>query len=256
MSAVSSIFNAVTQPIKTVTQPLADLLSNSSSSTASSAAAAASSGTTSTTSNINNAQQSLAGDQQMFLKLLTAQLKNQDPLSPLDANQFTQQLVVMTGVQQQILSNQLLQQLVSQKSSVGDPVNLIGKTVTANTSSATLQGGKADWLYSLDGASKDVTLQVTDSLGRVVYNADAGQLAAGEHALSWNGKDMNGVQRPDGVYTLKVTAAANAAGTQINTDVYQRGVAGGVETASGQSLIDLNGLKLPLSAVTAVGAAA
>ncbi len=134
---------------------------------------AVTSATSSTDSNIQNAQQSLAGDQTTFIKLLTAQLRNQDPLSPLDANQFTQQLVVMTGVQQQILTNQLMNQLIKSQSSI-DPVNLIGKTVTASTPSAALQGGKANWAYSLDGAAKDVSVQVLDNLNRVVWQSTPG----------------------------------------------------------------------------------
>ncbi len=257
MSLVGDVANAITQPVKAVTQPIADLLNRgSSSSSSSTGAASGASGASSTQSNITNAQNSLAGDQQMFLKLLTAQLKNQDPLSPMDANQFTQQLVVMNGVQQQILTNQLLEQLVNQKTSMGDPVNLIGKRVTAATSDSVLQGGKADWIYSLDGASKQVNVQVLDNLGRVVFQQDMSQLPAGEQAFSWNGKDLNGNQRADGgTYTLKVTAA-DASGTAVTTHIFQRGITSSVETADGQSLINLNGLKLPLSAVTAVGAAA
>src|SRR5450432_2064989 len=87
----------------------------------------------------------LATNFNTFLSLLTTQLKNQDPLSPLDTNQFTQQLTQMTGVEQQLLSNQLLQQLVNQNQGGGltAAVGLIGKTVTASGSNATLQGGSA-----------------------------------------------------------------------------------------------------------------
>src|SRR5579863_9689138 len=75
-----------------------------------------------------------------FLTLLTTQLKNQDPLSPLDTNQFTQQLTQMTGVEQQLLSNQLLQQLVNQNQGGGltSAVGLIGKNVTANGATSAL----------------------------------------------------------------------------------------------------------------------
>ena len=79
---------------------------------------------------INTSLGSLADNYQTFLSLLTTQLKNQDPLSPLDTNQFTQQLTQMTGVEQQLLGNQLLQQLVTDQS-VTQGANLIGKTVTA-----------------------------------------------------------------------------------------------------------------------------
>ena len=80
---------------------------------------------------LNNGLSSLADNFQGFLTLLTTQLKNQDPTSPLDTNQFTQQITQMTGVEQQLLSNQLLQQLVSAQSGVASAANLIGETITA-----------------------------------------------------------------------------------------------------------------------------
>ena len=80
---------------------------------------------------INSGLASMATNYQTFLSLLTTQLKNQDPLSPLDTNQFTQQLTQMTGVEQQLLSNQLLQQLVTAQSGIGQSANLIGKVITA-----------------------------------------------------------------------------------------------------------------------------
>jgi flagellar basal-body rod modification protein FlgD len=80
---------------------------------------------------VNNSLASLANNFNSFLTLLTTQLKNQDPTSPLDTNQFTQQITQMTGVEQQLLSNQLLQQLVSAQGGVASAANLIGETVTA-----------------------------------------------------------------------------------------------------------------------------
>jgi flagellar hook assembly protein FlgD len=83
------------------------------------------------TATINSSLASVANNYQTFLSLLTTQLKNQDPLSPLDTNQFTQQLTQMTGVEQQLLSNQLLQQLVTAQAGIGQNANLIGKVITA-----------------------------------------------------------------------------------------------------------------------------
>jgi flagellar hook assembly protein FlgD len=98
-------------------------------------AAGASTGATSSTSasalSLNNGLTSLASNFQGFLTLLTTQLKNQDPTQPLDTNQFTQQITQMTGVEQQLLSNQLLQQLVNAQGGVTAAANLIGKTITA-----------------------------------------------------------------------------------------------------------------------------
>ena len=81
---------------------------------------------------INNGLASLAGNFQSFLSLLTTQLQNQDPLNPTDTNQFTQQITSMTGVEQQLVSNQLLQQLVAQQTGVGAAAGLIGDKITAS----------------------------------------------------------------------------------------------------------------------------
>jgi len=98
------------------------------------------SSTDSTSSNqasVNAGLAGLANNFQSFLTLLTTQLKNQDPLSPLDTNQFTQQITQMTGVEQQLLSNQLLQQLVDQQGGLTAASSLIGKNITAPGATAT-----------------------------------------------------------------------------------------------------------------------
>jgi flagellar hook assembly protein FlgD len=89
------------------------------------------SNTGTSTAAINSGLASVAGNYQTFLSLLTTQLKNQDPTSPLDTNAFTAQLTQMTGGEQQLLSNQLLQQLVTAQSGIGSNANLIGKVITA-----------------------------------------------------------------------------------------------------------------------------
>jgi flagellar basal-body rod modification protein FlgD len=96
--------------------------------TAGTSGVSASSNTTQNTINTSLAQ--IASNSQTFLTLLTTQLKNQDPLSPMDTNQFTQQLTQMSGVEQQLLGNQLLQTLVTEQG-LDQGANLIGKTVTA-----------------------------------------------------------------------------------------------------------------------------
>jgi flagellar basal-body rod modification protein FlgD len=201
---------------------------------------------------INTAQKSLASDQQTFFTLLTAQLRNQDPLSPLDTNQFTQQLVAMTGVQQQIVANQLLQQMVDGRSGIGDPVGLIGKTVTADTAQAPLASAKADWLYALDAPASKVLAQVYDSMDRLIWSSQTGPLAAGEQAVTWDGKDALGNQRPDGgTYKLKVTAV-DANGKDVGAKVYRRGLATSIVQDNGQTLVNIGGVKVPTSQVNSV----
>ncbi len=208
-----------------------------------------------TAANIANAQQSLAGDQQTFLKLLTTQLQNQDPLNPMNTDQFTQQLVSMTGVQQQILTNELLQQMVGNQTGVGDPVSLLGKAVTATSSNASLQAGKANWSYAAVANAADVQVQVTNNLGQVVYQGDLGAQTVGSHSFSWNGKDSTGVQLPDGgTYSLAVKAT-DAAGNTLSSTIYQQGVVTAVNNSGGQVMLTVNGSQVAANSVTTVQAA-
>jgi flagellar basal-body rod modification protein FlgD len=207
----------------------------------------------STSTTINNALASLASNSQTFLTLLTTQLKNQDPTSPLDTNQFTAQLTQMTGVEQQLLSNQLLQQLVNQSSGSGvtGAVDLIGKSVTASGSTATLQSGSATWQYSLGGAAANVTVQVSDSSGNVVFQGPANS-GSGAQTFTWNGKSTAGQQQADGgTYTLTVSAA-DSGGNTVPVSNAVNGTATAVEQVNGQTMVTVGGVQVPLNAITAV----
>ena len=207
----------------------------------------------STTSAINNSLASLASNSQTFLTLLTTQLKNQDPTSPLDTNQFTAQLTQMTGVEQQLLSNQLLQQLVNQNSgsSVTSAVGLIGKNVTANGSTAVLNNGAATWQYTLGGSASNVTVQIADSSGNIVYSG-AAPSGSGAQTFTWNGQNSSGQQQADGgTYTLTVSASASS-GQAVNVSNAVQGSATAVEQVNGQTMVTVGGVQVPLTAITAV----
>ena len=212
---------------------------------------------TGTQSDIASGASNLSTGYQTFLTLLTTQLKNQDPTSPLDTNQFTQQLVQMTGVQQQLLSNQLLQQLVNQSGSSGGAagsVDLIGKTVTASQASAPLTGGKVAWSYDLDKAASAATLSIKNAAGSTVWSGSAPDLSSGSHAFTWNGQDSAGRQLGDGgVYTLSI-AASDAAGAAITATPQITGVVGAVQTVAGQTVVQIGGATAPVSSITSVAA--
>jgi flagellar basal-body rod modification protein FlgD len=117
----------------------------------------------------------LAENFDTFLALLTTQLKNQDPLAPLDSNEFTAQLVQMTGVEQQLLTNDLLEKLVTNTGSgVATAVSLIGKEVRADANVAALSGGKAEWVYKLDRPASDLKAIPGAALSRRSRQADLG----------------------------------------------------------------------------------
>lgn len=197
---------------------------------------------------------SLADNFNTFLTLLTTQLKNQDPTAPLDSNQFTQQLVQMTGVEQQLNTNSLLQQLVSNSAAggIGTAVSLIGQSVKATSSTATLSGGQAQWTYNLPAAATDLKVQVLDSNNNVVASVAPTSLTAGDHTFSWNGQNLAGTQLPDGGnYTLSVTAT-DANGNAITSTAYQQGVVTGVTQSGGTTSILINGTSVPWNNVVSV----
>src|SRR6201986_811416 len=124
---------------------------------------------TGTTSNSDDAAAQLSGNFDTFLTLLTTQLQNQDPLSPMDSTQFTQQLVEFSQVEQQINTNDNLQTLINQGTSAAgtNAVSYLGKAVTVTNGNAPLTGGTAAWTYNLGTASAQTTLTVTDANGNV-----------------------------------------------------------------------------------------
>ena len=195
----------------------------------------------------------LAENFDTFLTLLTTQLKNQDPLSPMDSNQFTQQMVQMTGVEQQLLTNDLLKQLVSNNANgVSTAVSLIGKDVRAVSDDAAIEGKQAKWIYKLDGEAAKTKIEILDSNGKVVHAENATDNKAGEHAFTWNGKDVTGKQLDDGgIYTLRVTPV-DSDGKAITSTTYVQGVVTGVQQADGATYVTINGGKVVWDKVTSI----
>ncbi|HLI66852.1 MAG TPA: flagellar hook capping FlgD N-terminal domain-containing protein [Caulobacteraceae bacterium] len=204
---------------------------------------------------VNNGLAAVANNYQTFLSLLTTQLKNQDPLSPLDTNQFTQQLTQMTGVEQQLLSNQLLQQLVNQSqggAGLTGAVGLIGKTVTADGTTATLSNGSATWLFSPQSAPASLTASVSDSTGNVIWSGPISPNGAGPQTFTWNGKNLAGVQQTNGgSYKLNITAS-DASGVPIPVATTLQGVASAVQIINGQTMVTVGNTEVPLSAINGV----
>jgi flagellar basal-body rod modification protein FlgD len=213
--------------------------------------------TAAATANINAQSASLASNYNMFLNLLTTQLKNQDPLNPMDNNQFTQQLTQMTGVQQQLLTNQLLTQMIGQGQAQigGAAVGLIGKQVTLQTADSPLVNGVANWNYNLPDTATGVSLNVLDANGKLVATATPADLSKGDHTFAWNGQDLNGHKMADGVYTLQVNAE-DSNGTAITATESYSGVATGLATVGGQTMLTVGKIQAPVTSVTAVSQAA
>jgi flagellar basal-body rod modification protein FlgD len=201
----------------------------------------------------SQAAQQLAGNFDTFLQLLTTQLQNQDPLSPMDSNQFTQQLVAFAGVEQQINTNDNLQSLIglSVSQNASSAVGYIGHSVVMTNGMGALTNGTVDWTYNLATASAGTTLTVTNSSGQVVYTGSGGT-AAGNNDFTWNGQDSNGNQLPDGQYTLAVSATGSD-GSPITTTVASKALVTAVDMSGSTPLLVLGSMEIPLSDVSLVG---
>ncbi len=187
-----------------------------------------------------------------FLKLLTAQLQNQDPLEPMDAAQFTQQLVQYSSVEQGIYTNKNLETLIAlqQTGGMGAAVNYIGREVQAPNNQAALKDGTAQWTYSLPADAASVQLVVRNAAGVAVYSG-TGPLTAGDHTIGWDGKLASGADAPQGVYTLEV-AAKSSTGATLSSPVTLNGRVTGVEMNNGSVVLNVGGVKLYLTDVEAV----
>jgi flagellar basal-body rod modification protein FlgD len=208
----------------------------------------------SATSNTSADAASFGGDYNTFLNLLTAQIKNQDPLSPMDTTQWTNQLVQYSSVEQQIKANGYLESIANGTSSANamtSAVSYIGKTIGTSEDTATLKaGGSATWNYDLGSDATTATLTVKDTNGDTVWSGAADDLTSGSHSFSWDGKDSTGNAVGAGDYTLSISAA-NSAGT-IDASVGLSGTVTSAETEDGSVVLKVGNSSVALDSVTSV----
>jgi flagellar basal-body rod modification protein FlgD len=184
---------------------------------------------------------SLADNFQAFLTLLTTQLKNQNPLDPLDTNQFTQQLVQFAQVEQQMKSNDQLTSLVALQKSAQATAALayVGSTVVVDGSTAALADGKAaTWGFQVSKPAT-ATITIKDSVGQTAYTGTFG-VNPGAQKFTWDGKGNDGRQWPAGNYTLTATAVdANKQTVALSTEV--QAVVDSVDLTQNPPLLSING---------------
>jgi flagellar basal-body rod modification protein FlgD len=162
----------------------------------------------------------IAGNFNSFLQLLTTQLKNQNPLDPLDTNQFTQQLVSFAQVEQQLKANDQLATLVSlqQTAQTTQALTFVGATVVVDGTTAQLTNHRAQWSFSVAKPSA-ATLTVTSANGETAYSG-AFTVQAGPQSFAWDGRGNDGKLWPDGSYRITVTAKdASGQTTAVSTEV-------------------------------------
>jgi flagellar basal-body rod modification protein FlgD len=198
------------------------------------------------------ASNTLADTFDTFLMLLTTQLQNQDPLDPMESSEFTSQLVQFSGVEQAINTNKKLEQLVMLQTSnqLNSAVAFIGKTVEVISDLLLLKDGEAKISYGLDRNAADTIISIVDQNGRVVRTVQ-GETAAGRHEFEWDGRDANGIQKDDDVYSFSVIATDGDSET-IDTIAASFGIVTGVEVVENAPRLNIGELGVPFSAVFAV----
>ncbi len=210
--------------------------------------------TTGNVSALTGSSRSIADNFDTFLSLLTTQLKNQNPLDPLDTNQFTQQMVQFTSVEQQLKTNEFLKALTAsaQNATNTEAVAYIGKQVTAAGANAELSNGSASWEYSLNRSASDTSITIRDSNGAIVHT-DETSLASGTGSFNWDGRDAAGNQLPDGNYSITINARdSNGSYVPVTTQV--TGTVSGVDLSGSIPILLVGGAQVNLSSILSVQA--
>ena len=192
-----------------------------------------------------------------FLKLLLAQLRQQDPLDPLDNQEFVAQLATFNSLDQLVGINSKLEGLQADQAMLGriEATSMIGREVVSGGDQVALRRGEEATLhYALARDAVRVVVNITDGSGELVRVLDLGGQGAGDQTAPWDGKDGLGQELEPGIYTFEVNAF-DAAGQQVQAATKVRGRVSGVNVEGGEPVLDLGGLAVPLSAVIAVSEA-
>jgi len=184
--------------------------------------------------------------QDRFLTLLIAQLKNQDPLSPMDNAQITQQMAQISTVQGISTLNDTMTQLLSVQGS--QAAQFIGRGVTIDGSNLNLSTGVANGSALLAGNANEVQVEILGAGGLPVRTINLGAQPEGFLQFQWDGKNDTGAQMPDGNYSYKVSAKAGTFDIGVETFTAARVVSVSL-AATGPTLLLDNGQEVPVSSV-------
>ena len=218
----------------------------------STAAAATAASGTAAASAATNPLASLSSNFNDFLSMLMTQLKNQDPTSPMDTNQFTSELVQFSSVEQQINTNTSLTQLIqlTQGGEVMQASAMTGKQVTASSDHVPLQNGQGTIQFNTTTA-QPVDISIFDANGAKLSDSML-MSSAGTNTWNWNGTDSTGRTVPDGSYKFAVVGA-NPDGTTTALAASVIGKATGVQSQSNGMQLQLGALSIDFSKVQSVG---
>jgi flagellar basal-body rod modification protein FlgD len=184
--------------------------------------------------------------QDRFMKLLVTQMKNQDPLNPLDNAQVTSQLAQLSTVTGIDKLNTTVESLITnvQSSQTLQATNMIGHNVLVSGSSTTLSNGSSLFGIELPASASSVTVTIRDSAGNAVRTMGLGAVEAGTYPLQWDGKNDQGVAAADGTYKFEVSAKSS--GQAIAATTLSMAQVAGVSNST-------QGVQLKLSDATSIG---
>lgn len=186
----------------------------------------------------------LSSDLNTFLRLLTTQLRNQDPTQPMDANQLTQQLVQFSTVEQQVQTNTRLRELIElqQAGQLGEAATLVGRRVAVESDRLPLQSGAAEISLPAAGRARTARVEVRDTAGNVIRGEEV-RLGTEATRWRWDGLDARGARRPDGEYRIAVQGRA-ADGTATPLPFSVLGTVTGAGREEGQLLLRMGSTRI------------
>ncbi|WP_319413015.1 flagellar hook capping FlgD N-terminal domain-containing protein [uncultured Cohaesibacter sp.] len=197
---------------------------------------------------------SLMQNYETFLTVLTTQIQHQDPMDPMDSSQFTQQLVQFSSVEQQIKSNEQLENLASMMTSSNalGVLNFVGTTVKVDGAQSYLNDyGSTSYSFTAD-ADGTANISIRNSDGEVVYNASNVSISDGEQTFTWSGTDNSGNRMPKGTYRITFDAET-ASGNEVNIETDTVGIVTDVDLSSSVPMLTVNGQTIQTSQIKSVG---
>ena len=196
-------------------------------------------GNTTSSTDSSSKTTGIADNFQTFLTLLTTQLQNQNPLDPLDTNQFTQQLVQFAGVEQQLKSNDQLKSLIDIEKSAQSTQALVyvGNNVAVDGSTAQFDTS-ATWNFQTE-KDTTATITITSSTGQTAFSGTY-PLKQGNSSFVWDGKGNDGVQWPAGTYTMSATGK-DSSGNSVAISTEVQGIVDSVDLTASPPLLSIGG---------------
>ncbi|MEK7825724.1 MAG: flagellar hook capping FlgD N-terminal domain-containing protein [Nitrospirota bacterium] len=213
-----------------------------------------SSSSSASTSSGSSASGSQLVDEELFLRLLTAQLEFQDPFEPMDNAEFTSQLAQFSSLDQLYSVNEKLDSFLTNQSTaeMSNAAGLIGKEIKASGNSIELaENSSAQISYDLASDASSVTIDIYNSSGDRVRTVTLGSETSGSQSYEWDGKDDNGNVLDPGVYTIAV-GAADINNNTISVSTYIRGTVTGVTFGDTYPNLTVNGTEVSLENVVEV----